>query len=113
MIVVQETEYTGAGKHPTAQLTFARELGVEVRRGPSESDPGRSIVIPAPRRSSRSRIDLDQIRRSFLSRVVGEAGASSLSSGEVEFLAAEVKRPPGAVAALLAESGRAGTVARG
>ena len=33
IVVVQETEYTGAGKHPTAQLTFARELGIEVRRG--------------------------------------------------------------------------------
>jgi 2-amino-4-ketopentanoate thiolase beta subunit len=115
VIVVQETEYTGAGKHPTAQLTFARELGVDVRRGhPSESDPGRSIVIPrSPEELAVTHHDLDQIRRSFLSRVVGEAGVSSLSNGEVEFLAAEVKRPPGAVAALLAESGRAGTVARG
>ena len=30
-IVVQETEYTGAGKHHWAQLNFARENGVEVR----------------------------------------------------------------------------------
>ena len=32
-IVVQETEYTGAGKHHWAQLNFARENGVEVRAG--------------------------------------------------------------------------------
>ena len=27
-LVVQETEYTGAGKHPLAQLAMAREMGV-------------------------------------------------------------------------------------
>ena len=32
-VVVQETEYTGAGKHHWAQLNFAREQGVEVRAG--------------------------------------------------------------------------------
>ena len=36
-VVVQETEYTGAGKHHWAQLNFAREMGVEVRAG----DPAR------------------------------------------------------------------------
>ncbi len=33
MIVVQETEYTGAGKHVQPQLSFARENGIEVRLG--------------------------------------------------------------------------------
>jgi hypothetical protein len=111
VIVVQETEYTGAGKHPTAQLTFARGLGVEVRRGhPSESEPGKSIVIPrSPEELSVTDVDLDQIRRSFISRIVGAVGGSSLSDSEIEFLAAEVKRPPGGVIELLAESRRAGT----
>jgi len=46
-LVVQEAEYTGAGKHPTAQLTFARKMGVEVRRGdPRENQPGKVVVIP-------------------------------------------------------------------
>ena len=112
VIVVQETEYTGAGKHPTAQLTFAAS-SVSRCGAPRE----RPRTVDRHPRSPEELVvtdhDLDQIRRSFLSRVVGEAGASSLSNGEVEFLAAEVKRPPGAVAALLAESGRAGTVARG
>jgi 2-amino-4-ketopentanoate thiolase beta subunit len=46
-VVVQETEYTGAGKHHWAQLNFAREMGVEVRAGdPRENVPGKSIVIP-------------------------------------------------------------------
>src|SRR5664280_1344643 len=46
-VVVQETEYTGAGKHHWAQLNFARANGVDVRLGdPTESVPGRSIIIP-------------------------------------------------------------------
>ncbi|MGM0606976.1 MAG: 2-amino-4-oxopentanoate thiolase subunit OrtB [Candidatus Muiribacteriota bacterium] len=47
VIVVQETEYTGAGKHPTAQLSFAKEMGIDVRVGnPRENKPGKNIVIP-------------------------------------------------------------------
>jgi predicted alternative tryptophan synthase beta-subunit len=41
IVVVQETEYTGAGKHPQAQLDFARRNGVVVRRGdPADNVPG-------------------------------------------------------------------------
>ena len=47
IIVVQETEYTGAGKHHNSQLSFARQMGIEVRRGdPTEGVNGKSIVIP-------------------------------------------------------------------
>ncbi|MFA5479362.1 MAG: 2-amino-4-oxopentanoate thiolase subunit OrtB [Candidatus Muiribacteriota bacterium] len=47
VIVVQETEYTGAGKHPTAQLSFAKKMGIDVRVGnPEENQPGINIVIP-------------------------------------------------------------------
>ena len=47
IIVVQESEYTGAGKSHTAQLTFAEDHGVKVYRGDtSEENPGESIVIP-------------------------------------------------------------------
>ena len=47
IVVVQESEYTGAGKHHHRQLTFARERGIEVRVGdPRENVPGRTIVLP-------------------------------------------------------------------
>ena len=47
IVVVQETEYTGAGKHPLAQLNLAKRMGIEIRRGdPKTSKPGQSIVIP-------------------------------------------------------------------
>ena len=55
IIVVQETEYTGAGKHPTAQLTFAREMGVEVVAAVVSSiSPG--CASPSRTTSARSRL---------------------------------------------------------
>jgi len=46
IVVVQETEYTGAGKHHNSQLAFARRNGIEVRRGDPGNVPGQVIVIP-------------------------------------------------------------------
>lgn len=47
-IVVNETEYTGVGKLPSAQLTFAKQMGMVVKRGDSikEDVPGKVIAIP-------------------------------------------------------------------
>ncbi len=96
VVVVQETEYTGAGKHPTAQLTFARELGVEVRRAhPSESEPGRVIAIPrAPEELSVSELDLDELRRSYLRRAVAKSGLAELTEEDLAFLAVETRLSP-------------------
>jgi hypothetical protein len=103
VVVVQETEYTGAGKHPTAQLTFARQLGVEVRRAhPRDSVPGRVIAIPcSPEELSAAEVDLDRIRRSYLRRAVAAGGG--LSGEELAFLSAEVNREPQVVERWLAE----------
>ena len=71
-MVVQETEYTGAGKHPLAQLSLARELGIEIRGGdPRESRPGHSIVIPEhPSQLGIRDVDLEHVRRSYLRNAV-------------------------------------------
>lgn len=105
VVVVQESEYTGAGKHPTAQLTFARELGIEVRRGhPRENVPGRVIAIPrSPEELSIIDWDLDELRRSYLRRVTGRIAPDELEDGDVDFLAAEVKSTPGTVRQWLEE----------
>jgi threonine synthase len=111
VVVVQETEYTGAGKHPTAQLTFARELGVEVRRAhPSENVPGKVIAIPrSPEEISARDWDLDEVRRSYLRRVVSEVPPAELTEEDVDFLAAELRKPPDTVRKWAEEAGRAGT----
>ena len=104
IIVVQETEYTGAGKHPTAQLTFARELGIEVRRGhPRENVPGQVIAIPnAPEELSVTELELDEIRRSYLRRAAA-AAPEAIGPDDLVFLSAEVNRPPDVVERWLAE----------
>ena len=78
-IVVQETEYTGAGKHVTAQLTFARENGIEIRRGdPKEQIPGKNIVIPVDPSMIRAKdLSLDDLRVSYLHNAMKNRPAAS------------------------------------
>ena len=68
MIVVQETEYTGAGKHVQPQLSFARENGIEVRLGdPKDEVPGKSVIIPEhPSLIKAKDMDLDRQKRSLI-----------------------------------------------
>lgn len=107
ILVVQETEYTGAGKHPNAQLTFARENGVEVRRGdPSENVPGESIVIPEHPEQIRARdFSLDKMRRSLIRNALKHSGLEELDTREVEFLKQETRMDTGWVRAALRELG--------
>ena len=52
IVVVSETEYTGAGKHIQPQLTFARENGIDIRFGsPKEDIPGTNLIFTGKRRS--------------------------------------------------------------
>jgi len=91
-LVVQETEYTGAGKHHWAQLNFAREMGVEVRLGdPAENKPGTVIVIPErPEQIQAKDFDLDRMRRSYIRNAVKAAPADyEPSAADIEFLAAD------------------------
>lgn len=93
ILVVQETEYTGAGKHPIPQLTFARQNGIEIRRGdPKDSQPGKSIIIP--RHPEEIRVvdqDMDQLRRSYLKKAVEGHQTRPLTSEDLAFLADETK----------------------
>ncbi len=90
-IVVQETEYTGAGKHPMPQLTFARQNGIEIRFGdPEEEVAGKSIVLPAHPSMFRVRdYDMDRLRRSALRRMA--QGRDDWSGEEILYMAAEIK----------------------
>ena len=92
VIVVQETEYTGAGKHPTAQLSFARANGIEVRLGdPADEVPGQSIVIPERFEQLRAQeVDLDKLRRSYIKNAVKHAGGS-LGGDDTDFVAEDIR----------------------
>ncbi|ABR46736.1 Pyridoxal-5'-phosphate-dependent protein, beta subunit [Alkaliphilus metalliredigens QYMF] len=94
VIVVQETEYTGAGKHPTAQLTFATKQGIEVRRGnPEEGIPGKSVVIPEkPEQMSVKDYDIDKLRTSYLKNALKDVDIKTLIKEDIDYLAEEIRK---------------------
>ncbi|MDO8914871.1 MAG: 2-amino-4-oxopentanoate thiolase subunit OrtB [Coriobacteriia bacterium] len=104
-VVVQETEYTGAGKHHWAQLNFARENGVQVVAGdPSTNVPGKTIVIPqAPEQIRAKEMDLSKMRRSYVRNALQHAGEGyAPSADDIAFLAADTNTTPEAVEEIVA-----------
>lgn len=91
IIVVQETEYTGAGKHPFAQLAFAKKIGVEVTIGdPRTNVPGKRIVIPEDIEAlSFEEYPMKELKKSYLNHRLGKI--NELSDEEVKFLKEEIK----------------------
>jgi len=93
IIVVQETEYTGAGKHPTAQLTFAKKQGIEIYRGdPKENIPGKKIVIPEhPSQIKVNEVGLDRIRKSYVRNTLKNYNIkpNDLTEQDIDFLVEE------------------------
>lgn len=70
IIVVQETEYTGAGKHIQPQLSFAKKNGVKLMFGnPLLEKPGQNIIFPKSASNIvYEEIDLKDIHLSYLKR---------------------------------------------
>ena len=94
IVVVQETEYTGAGKHPIAQLNLAKRMGIEVRRGdPVDNKPGQRIVIPEqPSQIATLEVDLNRIRRSYIRHAVKSLPEDTgINEIDMVFLAAETQ----------------------
>ncbi|SYZ32999.1 2-amino-4-oxopentanoate thiolase subunit OrtB [Propionibacterium australiense] len=89
IVVVQETEYTGAGKHHNSQLSFARSRGIEVRRGdPADNLPGRAIIIPERLDQVAGKpLNLERIRRSYIKHAAGVLPADQWTEKDIAFLA--------------------------
>lgn len=106
-VVVQETEYTGAGKHPQAQLDFARRNGVAVRRGdPALNVPGKAIVIPENfGQLSATEMDLGRLRRSYIRNAVERNALTEVSLEEVRFLSEDSRQSTESVTKILEELG--------
>jgi threonine dehydratase len=92
-VVVQETEYSGAGKHPWAQLAFAAANGVEVKvAGRSEDVPGSVIALPEhPGQLAVEEVDLGELRRSYLRSALSGVDVSELTEADRAFLAEETR----------------------
>lgn len=93
VIVVQETEYTGAGKHPLSQLSFARENGIEVKFGnPKEDVPGTNIILPEhPALIKTKYFDMNKLRKSYIKNAVNHVGATSANEKDIQYLIDETK----------------------
>lgn len=96
VIVISETEYTGAGKHIQPQLAFARENGIEIKFGnPQEEDkPGVNIVLPKDPSFVQHKVaDVNHFRNRLINKAVKKAGVDpkDLKADDIEFLAAETK----------------------
>jgi threonine synthase len=94
IVVIQETEYTGAGKHPLAQLNLAKHMEVEVRRGdPRDNKPGQQIVIPEhPSQIAVVDVDLDHVRRSYVRHALESIpDGQPLSEIDLDFLVTETR----------------------
>ena len=95
ILVVSETEYTGAGKHIQPQLDFARENGIELRVGnPEEDKPGTNIILPAdPGLIKCKEADINRFRRSLIKKAVKKSGVAvaDLKDADLNFLAEETK----------------------
>lgn len=89
IIVVQETEYTGAGKHMNAQISFAKDQGIEILKGnPQDEIPGKNIIFPASGKDLKHKtLDLMDLRMSYLKRYKG----ITLTTKDYEYLALELK----------------------
>lgn len=102
VIVVQETEYTGAGKHIQPQLSFARKNGIEIKFGdPAASVPGESIIFPKdPSFIKAQDLDLDHMKRSLIKKAAGSA-ETALTDIDYSYLAEETRLSPAEVQGIL------------
>ena len=89
IIVVQETEYTGAGKHMNAQISFASDRGIDLITGdPLYEKPGKNLIFPKSGLYVKHKeLDLDTLKKSYLKHFDQQL----LFDKDYEYLAVELK----------------------
>ncbi|WP_346866697.1 MULTISPECIES: 2-amino-4-oxopentanoate thiolase subunit OrtB [unclassified Clostridium] len=107
ILVVQETEYTGAGKHIVPQLTFAKENGIKVLRGnPMDEVPGENIILPEdPSYLQIDNKELDDYRKSLIKNTVKLLKEKEIGQVDLDFLCEETKLRKETVIDILEEFG--------
>lgn len=92
LIVIQETEYTGAGKHVQPQLSFARDNGIEIKFGdPNDEIPGKNIILPEKSGDIKIKeVDLDKMRESLIKTALS-GNDNKYTPEDIKFLAEETK----------------------
>lgn len=109
VIVVSETEYTGAGKHIQPQMTFAKHNGIDIRFGdPNKEDkPGENLILPSdPGMIVVEDMDLNHLRKSYIKKAVAKIkSADELTAEDLVYLAEETRTDEKFVKETLAELG--------
>jgi len=92
IILVQETEYTGAGKHVQPQLAFARDNGIELKFGnPIDEVPGKNIILPEhPSLIKVKDLDMDKLRKSLIKHSY-DSLKNDITQEDLDFLVLETK----------------------
>ncbi|MGF6376332.1 cysteine synthase [Clostridiales Family XIII bacterium PM5-7] len=93
ILVISETEYTGAGKHIQPQLSFARDNGIDIRFGnPLEEDkPGVNIILPKdPGFIKHHEEDMNRFRSSLIKKACKHYNENP-TEADLQFLAEETK----------------------
>lgn len=103
-IVVQETEYTGAGKHHNAQMSFARRNGIDIFFGdPREEVPGKNIILPrTPEDIKAQPADMGRLRFSLIANA-RKHFPGEVRDMDVRFLSEETRTDEAFVLAALKE----------
>lgn len=103
-IVVQETEYTGAGKHVQPQLSFAKQNGIEVLFGnPEEEIAGKNIILPEHPGLIKARdFDMNKLRKSLIKNALENTGKTPTEE-DIAYLAEETKSDVAFVKAAIEE----------
>jgi cysteine synthase len=93
IIVVQETEYTGAGKHIQPQLSFARKNGIKIFFGdPVNEIPGQNIIFPSsPELIKLREIDMDSLKKSYIRNALENNNIDSPDELDIKFLSNDTK----------------------
>jgi 2-amino-4-ketopentanoate thiolase beta subunit len=107
ILVVQESEYTGAGKSHTAQLTFAVDNGVEILTGnPREEVPGKNIILPDhPALIQVEEVDLREMRLKYIEHNVKNKGIECINQEELNYLSEEINQDRKTTSGLLSSVG--------
>jgi len=90
IVLVQETEYTGAGKHIQPQLGFAKAMGVKLIVGdPRDEICGVNIVLPEhPGLIQAVDLDMNKLKKSYIKNALTKV-EGPLSEADLGYLAEE------------------------
>jgi cysteine synthase len=96
IVVVQETEYTAAGKHPVAQINFAKQNGIDIVVSNDEMEiPGKNIVIPNSLNGfNKENIDLIKLKKSYIKNIfANDLGLrkKDIKKEDYEFISQEIR----------------------